>query len=574
MDSGFLSDSVLTSATWQYLERAVARLLRHGGFTGVRVVGQTSDEGADVLAYKSGKRWLIQVKCRKAANVGVEVLDQTMNAAQVYRADVPVVATNQGFTEEARQQQLRLLAAGRPLQLWDRVHLRKSWERLPISLLSTPQPRKYQEHPVQVIVDRYESRNPNSALIIMATGLGKTFVAGEALRRLSVPRRESLKVLVLAHRNELVYQLERAFWPFLTKQTLTSIWNGYESADPSADFIFACVDSVANYVDNTGGLPKEYDVIVIDECHHAATSTYSTVVRATRCGEAGGPFLVGLTATPWRSDGTSLEGIFGEPAACIDIVQGLNNGWLSNVDYRMHVDNINWEELARVRSLTPRGLNRTLFIREWDDAVVLTLRETWYELTHPRAIVFCGTIDHAITMRDRINALGFTRAEALFSAGLGGPSVSPAQRNRILCDFHDGVVGVLCAVDILNEGIDLPDVNIVVFQRVTHSRRIFVQQLGRGLRLAEGKDKVIVLDFVSDIRRFAAGIDLQNQLGSGSPSYVSLGNQVRFMSVSGEDKQAEAFLREWLEDVAAVEAAGEDDNVLKFPPPLTGRRGE
>jgi len=118
--------------------------------------------------------------------------------------------------------------------------------------------------------------------------------------------------------------------------------------------------------------------------------------------------------------------------------------------------------------------------------------------------------------------------------------------------------------------VDLPDVNIIVFQRVTHSRSIFVQQLGRGLRLAEGKEKVIVLDFVSDIRRFAAGIDLQNQLSS-SPSYVSIGSRVRFMNVTGEDKRAETFLREWLEDVAAVESSGEDDNVLKFPPPLAER---
>jgi type I site-specific restriction endonuclease len=113
-------------------------------------------------------------------------------------------------------------------------------------------------------------------------------------------------------------------------------------------------------------------------------------------------------------------------------------------------------------------------------------------------------------------------------------------------------------------------VNIVVFQRVTHSRRIFIQQLGRGLRLASGKDKVIVLDFVSDIRRFAAGLDLQSRLQDG-PQYVSIGNTVRFMNAAGEDKNAESFLREWLEDVAAVETAGEDDHILKFPPPLSGR---
>jgi superfamily II DNA or RNA helicase len=572
MHTGFLSDKALLGSSWQYLERAIARLLLHEGYSGVRVVGQVADEGADIIGHKSGKRWLVQVKCRKSANVGIEVIDQTLNAAQVYRAHVPVIATNQGFTEESRQHQMRLIAAGRPLQLWDRVQLRKRWERLPSVMEPLRQPHQYQEYPIKQILDRFGSRSPNSALMIMATGLGKTFVAAEAVRRIKAGRLGPLKILVLAHRNELVYQLERAFWPFLTKEMTTTIWNGYETPDPDADLTFACVDSVANYAENTGALPADWDLVIIDECHHATTPTYSTVVKASSCGTSAGPFLVGLTATPWRSDGTSLEGIFGEPAACIDIVQGLKNGWLSNIDYRMHVDNINWEELAKIRNLTPRGLNRTLFIQEWDDAVVLKLRDTWFELAKPRAIVFCGTIDHAITMRDRVNALGFTRAEALYSAGSGGPSVSPAHRNRILSDFHDGLIGVLCAVDILNEGVDLPDVNIVVFQRVTHSRRIFVQQLGRGLRVAEGKEKVIVLDFVSDIRRFAAGIDLQNQLGGGTPSYISLGNQVRFMNLSGEDKQAEVFLRQWLEDVAAVEEAGEDDNVLRFPPPMVGRK--
>lgn len=158
--------------------------------------------------------------------------------------------------------------------------------------------------------------------------------------------------------------------------------------------------------------------------------------------------------------------------------------------------------------------------------------------------------------------------------------MAPYERNRVLSDFHDGAVDVVCAVDIFNEGVDVPDVNIIVFQRVTHSRRIFIQQLGRGLRLSPGKDKVIVLDFVSDIRRFAAGIDLKDKLEDSQQSRdggsirVRLPNSVKFKRVGQEnDQETESFLRQWLEDVAAVEAAGEDASILKFPPPLPGGHG-
>jgi len=117
--------------------------------------------------------------------------------------------------------------------------------------------------------------------------------------------------------------------------------------------------------------------------------------------------------------------------------------------------------------------------------------------------------------------LGFCNAEAIYSQTIGGKSLQGWERNRILADFHDGVINALCVVDILNEGVDIPDVNVIVFQRVTHSRRIFIQQLGRGLRLSSEKEKVVVLDFVSDVRRFAAGINLKNQL-SNAPQWVSI----------------------------------------------------
>ena len=150
--------------------------------------------------------------------------------------------------------------------------------------------------------------------------------------------------------------------------------------------------------------------------------------------------------------------------------------------------------------------------------------------------------------------------------------MSQYKRSRILSDFSEGTINVICAVDIFNEGIDVPDVNILVFQRVTHSRRIFIQQLGRGLRISEGKDKVIVLDFVSDIRRFAAGLSLKDSLLEYEKvsTRIDLPNKVTFMKVGGEDPEAETFLRQWLDDVVAIEEADEDASVLKFPPLLPG----
>ena len=177
-------------------------------------------------------------------------------------------------------------------------------------------------------------------------------------------------------------------------------------------------------------------------------------------------------------------------------------------------------------------------------------------------------------MRDKINTLGFCKAEAIYSGNAGNEyePLSQYKRNRILSDFSDGTVNVVCVVDIFNEGIDVPDVNILVFQRVTHSRRIFMQQLGRGLRISEGKDKVIVLDFVSDIRRFAAGIALKDAVTphDTQPVRIDIPNKVTFMKVGGEDPESESFLRQWLDDVAAIEDSDEDASVLRFPPLLQG----
>ncbi|MEV7930126.1 DEAD/DEAH box helicase family protein [Kitasatospora sp. NPDC088779] len=579
MTQRIVTDLNLAGTGWQSFERVVQRLIMARGYSGVQLAGASGDGGADVVGSLNGRRWLFQMK-RWRSPVGPEVIAQTVDACRRYDADIPVVVSLNGFEASVRAQHEQLAGKGIPLQLWDRRALQRQAERVPEAppALRNPdrfQLRAYQERAVDGLMDELVN-GARSALIVLATGLGKTYVAAEFHRRARALR-PGTRTLVLAHRNELVYQLERAFWPLLPASAATGVWNGYERPDRDAlndlDVVFACVDSVATAVKSGRGLP-EFGLVVVDECHHLGTTAYDAVLGELSAAD-GGAFLLGMTATPWRPDGKSLRTWFDYPVVDIDMVRGLREGYLANVDYRMFTDNIDWDGLAAglaetALALTPRGINRTVFIDEWDDAVVDRLSEAWAEQENPRGIVFCGTIDHAERMAGRINALGFTSAEVIASRTAQGKAVDAATRNRILWDFTDGRTGVLCAVDVLNEGVDVPDVNIVVFQRVTHSRRIFVQQLGRGLRLAPGKEKVIVLDFVSDIRRFAAGLSLQDSLGARGgvvrDPRVKIGSEVRFMRANRADQKGEQFLREWLDDLEAVEDAGEDVHILRYPP--------
>lgn len=567
---------IMNNMTWQAFERNLCRLLTYEGYDNVRLIGQTGDHGADVTGNKAGKKWLFQAKHWKKP-VGLDVAQETINAVYEYKADIPVIVSSNGFDAAVKSYQSTLLARKIPLQLWDSNTLVSRTKRLPDKTYNTKEPWDYQSPAIDEIVNAYFAGDGNRALVVMATGLGKTFVAAESVRRIRA--NNPCKVLVCAHTNDLVYQLEKAFWPFLKPSEKTLIWNSYERPTAEmldgADMTFACVDSVSGWIEAGKELP-DYGILLVDECHHVGSSMYDRVFDALSAGKPGGSFALGLTATPWRPDETDLTQYFGEPRVTIDMVTGLNKGFLANVDYRMYTDNINWDALQNVQghSFSPKQINRTLFINQWDDSVVYTLRDAWSEQPNPRAIVFCGTIEHALIMRDKINTLGFCKAEAIYSGNAGNEyePLSQYKRNRILSDFSDGTVNVVCVVDIFNEGIDVPDVNILVFQRVTHSRRIFIQQLGRGLRISEGKDKVIVLDFVSDIRRFAAGIALKDAVTphDTQPVRIDIPNKVTFMKVGGEDPESESFLRQWLDDVAAIEDSDEDASVLRFPPLLQG----
>lgn len=567
----FIDYGEASGSSWQSFERLVKRTLLIAEYEDVRIVGQSGDKGADLIAHKFNKRWLFQVKCW-GVPVGTKVIDRTLEACATYDADIPVIVSLNGFDSSAKEHQRKLMARGINLQLWDIPQLKK------IAMIGTREvpnkypPRSYQEEAIKEICYAFFSEK-KAAMTVLATGLGKTFVAGEAARRILKNGRQ--RFLVLAHTNELVYQLEREFWKFMTKDQRSIVWNGKEKPSDRQleeyDFVFACIDSVFNYVEAGNELPL-FNICIADECHHCGSMMYRMVFEHMECGTVNGPFLLGMTATPWRNDEIELEEYFGRPLITVDMVYGMKHGYLANVDYRIYTDNIDWDGLNRLsgNKFSPKQINRTLFINQWDDSVVLELQRTWKEQYKPRAIVFCGTIEHADTMKRKLNQLGFCKAEALYSQNDKGYAMTQFDRNLILSNFSEGRTNVLCVVDIFNEGIDVPDVNIIVFQRVTHSRRIFIQQLGRGLRLAEDKENVIVLDFVSDIRRFAAGLELKDELNGEKTETVRINlpgeNKVTFRKVVGEDECTERFLREWLEDIARIESLGENDVALRFPP--------
>ena len=288
-----------------------------------------------------------------------------------------------------------------------------------------------------------------------------------------------------------------------------------------------------------------------DEAHHALAHGFRTCLEHLQP-----RFLIGMTATPWRGDGQSLTSIFGEPVAKVSLVDGMAMGYLSKVDYRILCDNVDWENMRDMseQNLSIRDLNKRLFLPQRDEAVIDELKKVIKEVPNPKIAIFSPSIEHSNRFAEMLSAAGIS------CTPLSG--MEKTERRRRLLAFEAGEYQAVCAVDIMNEGIDIPDVNILVFLRATHSRRIFVQQLGRGLRLSEGKEKVIVLDFVSDIRRMAEMVEMNNEGKVKGAEKEVLYLEQGFVSFS--DAKVEKFVNMWLEDVADL--SGSDDEVkLTFP---------
>ena len=225
----------------------------------------------------------------------------------------------------------------------------------------------------------------------------------------------------------------------------------------------------------------------------------------------------------------------------------------------MLTDGIDWDDISRLsrQGLTVKDLNRHLLVPDRDVAMVEMICNKMEQVNKPRALAFCRSIDHAEKLRPLFSSKGVRTA--VLHSGLSRP-----ERFINLSNFRVGKTDLLISIEMLNEGIDIPDVNVVAFMRVTHSRRIFLQQMGRGLRLSPDKKSVHVMDFVADIRRIAAGVQMNREAQENTEKQPEIVRYHKDGIIRFDNIAAESFFDEYLADVADIDNM-DDGARLKFP---------
>jgi len=558
----FLTEEILKGTDWRAVERAVARVMSHCGWSSVRIVGRRGDGGGDVIGIREVRGhqavFVVQVKSVMGQHyIGPSAIQEALNALPLYGGEVAVVATNGEFRPTAYKRRDELRAAGYDVRLWNGSFLQNLLAQWPAQSHEYRQLRSYQLEIVEECLKKY-TVGSSRVQFVVATGLGKTVIASEMLSRLF--RKGLKRALVLCHAQELALQLEQNFWSQTDQSVPTRVF--FEGTLPKAyeGINFGLYQTFSNYL--SGVEVDDYNIVIVDEAHHAMAHGFR------KCLEYLQPrFLVGMTATPWRGDGISIDTLFGPPVAQVSLVDGMKLGYLAQADYRIYCDTINWEDVARTTSgrMSIKDLNKKLFVPQRDEAIINELIQQASSIPHPRIIIFCASIEHCKRFADLL-----TIASRLTCKQLSG--LDRVERNRALMEFASGKIHAVTAVDVLNEGIDVPDVNILVFLRSTHSRRIFVQQLGRGLRPANGKEKLLVLDFVTDIRRIAEIVEIDQEAKKPKLSFKPRRNEgvVAYFKdgiVTFVNKGTLPFTQQWLQDVADLDDT-EEVQFLKFPEQL------
>ena len=348
---------------------------------------------------------------------------------------------------------------------------------LPVQMGQTIELRDYQQEAIENLKKMRED-GKTIALLYHATGVGKTITAATDAKAVGG------RTLFLVNALKLASQAKETFakvWPEATLGEYTG-----SQKDMTQTVIFATVQSISKDLEKFS--PTDFDYLIVDECHHAAANTYQKIFTYFHP-----KFILGLTATPERSDGEDMLELFQNVAHKMDLKTAVERGVLVPIRCIRVKTNIDLTDV-RINGIkyNSQDLESKLFIPERNQLIV----DTYLKYVNgKKTVIFCASVDHAAEIAKLLRDNG-VKAEAV--SGRDRVEV----REKILKDYETGPTNVLCACDLLNEGWDSPHTTVLFMARPTMSKTIYLQQLGRGTRRCPGKEDLLVVDFVDNANMF------------------------------------------------------------------------
>lgn len=318
-------------------------------------------------------------------------------------------------------------------------------------------------------------------LVVLATGLGKTFLSA-----LDAKQFKADKLLFVAHREEILKQSLNSYKRVMPNKT-SGLYQA-NNRDTTSDFIFASIQTLGRAENLSQFDPTYFDYIVVDEFHHVGAKSYKNLVDYFKP-----KFFLGLTATPNRSDNVDILQYCGNNEIYRkDLIDGIDLELLCNFEY--HGINDKYVDYTKIT-----WRNKKFDLNELDESLNSDSRtsyifEKWKSLKQSRTLGFCSSIKHCERMSAFFNNQGYKT--------LSVHSQSAVNREGAINKLKNGEIDVLFTVDLFNEGVDIPEIDTLLMARPTESKIIFIQQLGRGLRLHSNKSILRVVDFIGNHKSF------------------------------------------------------------------------
>lgn len=436
-------------------------------------------------ALTNGVEWNLAMESEASKETFQRALDQFMKLfldEQTIPVNKETIAGYERLFEKYHRENHDLVRTWTKNEEIDLMLVPSEQKKEPIMINHKPEfggsisPRPSQEEALKALETVVEE-GYDKAMVVMATGLGKTYLAGFFARNYS-------RVLFIAHREEILHQAKRSFQHIMPDRT-HGIFNGTDK-EGDADCVFASIFTLANQQHLKRFKSNSFDLIVIDEFHHAAAKTYQRVIDYFQP-----KFLLGITATPDRMDGKDVYGICdGNVAYQMHFIEAIQRRWLAPFHYIGVYDETDY---SKITWLGTHYDEEELLAVQLQEDMAAKILDAWKKYKQTRTLAFCSSIKQANYLTNYFKSHG-VRATSLHSNG------GEYSRSEAIRMIEKGELDVIFTVNLFNEGVDIPSIDTLLFVRPTESLTVFTQQVGRGLRLFQGKEVCTIIDLIGNYR--------------------------------------------------------------------------